>query len=63
LGLTGWVRNVNDGSVEVTAEGPRPALDQLLTFLHQGPLSAAVKEVHEDWLAATGEFKDFNVRW
>jgi len=63
LSLTGWVRNMSDGSVEVTAEGPRPALNQLLAFLHQGPLPAAVKAVREEWLTATGEFKEFDVRW
>ena len=31
LGLTGWVANRYDGSVEVVAEGPRAALDQLLS--------------------------------
>jgi acylphosphatase len=63
LGLTGWVRNLRDGSVEVLAEGPRPALDQLHTFLQRGPPAAAVSEVRAEWSPATGEFRDFDLRW
>jgi acylphosphatase len=63
LGLTGWVKNLANGSVEVEAEGPRPALQELLAFLRQGPPGAYVTDVRVDWSAATGEFKFFQVRW
>ena len=63
LGLTGWVRNLRDGAVEVTAEGPRPALDQFLTFLRRGPAAARVAEVQTDWSPASGEFSLFDIRW
>jgi acylphosphatase len=63
LSLTGWVRNRADGSVEVLAEGPRPALDQLLDYLHHGPPSASVTDVRTEWVAATGEFKRFDIRF
>jgi acylphosphatase len=63
LGLTGWVRNLPDGGVEVTAEGSRAALDQLLTFLCRGPVAARVAEVQTDWAAASGEFNLFDIRW
>ncbi len=67
LGLRGWVKNLEDGSVEVLAEGPRPALHQLLNYLHIGPASAAVEEVTETWSAAEGApeggFFSFEVRW
>ena len=33
LGLTGWVRNLEDGSVEMEAEGPEETIDQLLQML------------------------------
>lgn len=62
LNITGWVRNVNDGSVEVVAEGPRPALEALLKFLHTGPGGARVDRVAVEWGTATGEFTGFNVR-
>jgi acylphosphatase len=62
LKITGWVRNLLDGSVEVLAEGPRPALDTLLKFLHSGPPHARVERVETEWGAATGEFTGFAVR-
>jgi DNA ligase D-like protein (predicted 3'-phosphoesterase) len=45
LGLLGWVRNEDDGSVYVHAEGSRQAVDSLLDFLREGPRGAAVAEV------------------
>jgi acylphosphatase len=62
LGLTGWVRNCWDGSVEVKAEGKRPALDRLLTAVQRGPRSAFVTNVRTEWLPTTGEFASFRVR-
>jgi acylphosphatase len=61
LGLTGWVANRYDGSVEVVAEGSRAALDQLLAYLHQGPSMARVDQVQHNFLPATREFKRFTV--
>lgn len=62
LGLTGWVRNLRDGTVEVTAEGQRATLEQLLTFLHRGPTAARVAAVTPAWSPATGEFRLFDIR-
>lgn len=61
LGLTGWVRNMADGSVEVTAEGPRDSLDSLLEFLRVGPSQARVERVDAEWSAVTEEFTTFDV--
>ncbi len=62
LGLNGWVRNRWDGSVEVLAEGARPALEKLLAALQRGPRAAYVTDVQIAWLPATGEFTRFSVR-
>jgi acylphosphatase len=45
LGLRGWVRNASDGSVEVEAEGPAAAIDELRLRLEKGPPSARVAQV------------------
>jgi len=45
LGVTGWVRNLPDGSVELEARGPQAAIDALLATLHEGPPKASVREV------------------
>jgi acylphosphatase len=61
-GLTGWVRNRADGSVEVVAEGPREVLADFLQYLRQGPRAAVVEDVRETWGPATGEFRQFEIR-
>lgn len=62
LGLTGYVRNLEDGrSVEVVAEGPRPALEHLLEYLHEGPRSAVVETVEVEWREPSGRFSHFGV--
>jgi len=61
LGLTGYVRNVGDGTVEVVADGPGPALVALEGELQQGPPGAEVANVgREEWLA--GPMASFEVR-
>ena len=45
LGVLGWVRNGEDGSVVVQAEGPEGAVDALLEFLGEGPPGARVESV------------------
>ena len=62
LGVTGWVRNRWDGTVEVTAESSRVALDQLLTSLRHGPSASRVTGVETQWKPATGEFSRFSMR-
>lgn len=62
LGLTGWVRNRWDRSVEVVAEGSRADLDKLLLVLRRGPTAASVLRVDQDWEEPTGEFSRFSVR-
>ncbi len=62
LELTGWVRNLWDGSVEIVAEGTRSTLQRFVVVIHRGPASSYVSEVLEEWAEATGEFDDFRVR-
>jgi DNA ligase D-like protein (predicted 3'-phosphoesterase) len=45
LGLTGWVRNADDGSVLVHAEGASAAVEELVAFLWRGPRTAVVSDV------------------
>jgi len=61
LNLAGWVANRADGTVEVTAEGPRAALEDLLAYLHHGPSHAGVTRVEAEWRRATGRFSDFRI--
>jgi acylphosphatase len=63
LGLRGWVRNNDDGSVELLAEGSRSALEQLLKAARLGPRSARVTEVEERWSPAAGGLETFDLGW
>ncbi len=62
LGVRGWVRNAQDGAVELLAEGDEPYLRRLATWCHAGPPGALVHDVEQHWLPATGEFDDFSIR-
>ncbi|MCS7216104.1 MAG: acylphosphatase [Candidatus Bipolaricaulota bacterium] len=62
LGLTGFVRNLPDGRVEVVAEGPEEKLQELVAFCHRGPPLAHVTGVEVRWEEPTGEFRGFSVR-
>jgi acylphosphatase len=54
LGLTGSATNLDDGRVEVVAEGPEPALQQLLGLLRGGTTPGRVDFVSEQWGSARG---------
>ncbi|MBI4511664.1 MAG: acylphosphatase [Deltaproteobacteria bacterium] len=62
LGLSGWVRNLPDGSVELEAEGPKAALESLLACCKEGPPLAHVASVRAEWKDPTGENHGFRVR-
>ena len=62
LGLTGWVRNLRDGSVELVAEGESSALDALKAWCREGPPLARVQEVQEEQITPCGEPGSFEVR-
>jgi len=62
LGITGWVRNCLDGSVEVMAEGKKAELENLIGWCHKGPSGAQVKEVQTEWKASTQEFYRFSIK-
>jgi len=61
LNLMGWVRNLDSGDVEVTAEGNKGVLDKLLEALRRGPGSGYVANVRVDWQEASGEYKRFRI--
>lgn len=46
LGLTGWVKNMIDGSVELEAQGPEDKVEQLIIWLNEGPPHARVDHVY-----------------
>jgi acylphosphatase len=62
LGLTGWVMNRQDGSVEVVAEGRSDSIEKLIAWCRQGPPGARVDEVDLQRQDFRGEFIEFRIR-
>ena len=61
--VTGWVRNLRDGRVEIMAEGEKADLESFLGFLHQGPRMAKVDGLNLLWEDYRGEFEDFRIEF
>lgn len=62
LGLTGWVKNMPDGSVEAYVEGERGDIESLIVELKLGPPSSSVSDVQVKFEKFSGEFVDFQIR-
>ncbi len=61
LGLRGWVRNRDDGTVEFIAEGTRLDLERLRQAAEKGPGMARVDRVDAQWSAAAGGLVAFDL--
>ena len=61
-GLTGWVKNMPDGSVAAVAEGNRGMVNDLIEELRRGPFGARVTEIETDWQSYTGQHKSFEIQ-
>lgn len=62
LGLSGWVRNLNDGTVECIAQGAREAIEALVAACHAGPPIARVTQVNTEDVAEIDVYLDFRQR-
>lgn len=61
LGLSGWVRNRSDGSVEILAEGEEGSIRELYGWAQKGPSAARVERVDTRWRGFSGDFPDFRI--
>jgi acylphosphatase len=61
LALTGFVRNLSDGTVEVVAQGDSDTLKDFIEHLHEGSSLAKVESVAVDWHSATVTYEEFSV--
>ena len=58
---TGTVRNLDDGRVELIAEGDRAELEGLLEAVRQSHAGGFIRGEQLDWTAARNEFGDFKI--
>lgn len=61
IGVTGWIKNTDEGDVEIVAAGTEEQLRRLVEWCKVGPTQAKVKEVIIDHLEEES-FKDFEIR-
>ncbi len=61
LGLTGYVRNLFTGEVEIGVEGERSLVEEMISLIKVGPSSSRVTDVKIDWRTYTGMYHTFNI--
>ncbi len=59
LGLTGWVKNVPDGSVEAAFQGPKEKIEEIIKHCKRGPFLSEVEKVDVKWEKIEEKFDDF----
>jgi acylphosphatase len=61
--LTGWVKNLPDGRVELVCEGAKEKINALLSEIKESSLGIYIKKIDCQWEEPTDEFKDFRVEF
>jgi acylphosphatase len=61
LGVTGWVRNLPIGVVEIEAEGNRELVESLIVYARRGPRSAVVSSAAVEWKEHRRQFESFEI--
>jgi acylphosphatase len=61
--VTGFVRNLHDGRVELVAEGGQDEVQSFLEAIRASELGGYIRQAVENWSEATGEFKRFEIRF
>lgn len=62
-GVSGWVKNKQDGTVEAVFEGEKALVDSVIQWCRQGPPVSRVDNVDIEWEPYTGKFTDFSIRY
>jgi len=61
VGVTGYVRNLEDGTVEVIAQGTKENLEKLIEYLHKGSILSKVENVTIEWRTPQKIFDSFEL--
>lgn len=63
LGVHGWVKNLEDGRVEIIAEAEEKNLNEFLDKISKGSLGRYIKDADLTWEKPTKEFSDFDIKF
>ena len=61
FGLSGTVENLENGSLEVIAQGPKEKLERFVIFLRKGPPQAQISRVHIEWRVPHERLENFQI--
>lgn len=62
LGITGWVRNIHNGSVEAVFEGEESVVEKMIELCKKGPTMARVSRIDVDRQPFLGSFDTFKIK-
>jgi acylphosphatase len=62
-GVSGWVKNKHDGSVEAVFEGEKALVDNVIQWCRKGPPASRVDNIKLEWKPYTGELSGFSIRY
>lgn len=63
LCITGYIRNLPDGTVEVVAQAESSTLKEFVEYLHEGSLLSQVEGVAVEWRSVQAAYDDFSIRF
>ncbi len=63
IGVSGWIKNRFDGTVEAVFEGHKKQVDQIIEWCRKGPALARVSNIEIGWESVTGELRNFDITY
>lgn len=61
LGLSGWIKNLPDGKVEILAQGEKAKLEKLIEWVKIGPAFASIEKVMVKWGRPAVSYTSFEI--
>ncbi len=61
FGLTGWTRNLPDGSVEAVFQGDKNSIEKIIKLCKKGPFLSEVEDMQVEWDSVVDKFEEFMI--
>lgn len=62
LGVSGWIKNLPDGKVELLVEGSKNSVEEMVEWCKRGSRMAEVEDIEVDWLPYSGKYNEFQLK-